>query len=827
MKKKVIFLLVLITALVSMARVGSHTSGYYPGDSLVFTIDTVLPNGRNIIVSINGLPFYEYQNQQIILYKRDTVSNSWEDQPFSKGSPIRWASNEVDTLAKRGKLERVNNIWIKIINDTTQETIRDFVYNIGFGVAPLITQVFLTAGYDDLFGLDGFYGPGRGHLGQDGGIVWNYAINRDNTIGFDTIPKSVYRKWMNVQILKNNILILDQNAEASISGNSSVHLFNKTIAVAARKELSWDGNGSNMFEYVYQNDSNTHWKWFKFRTTRAHGVITGSNEIATALSKGLNQCYAPNERVEVYINGSYWNFSYMQEKINQYTYARQFNVYPNNISIMQPERGRYTFPRMYEQFFPSHDFCIIKTPWDTNRISIVGIREEGSKANFEILSKSVKRIIEMYIDSTSGIDYYDSLFNLIHLQDFIDYGIFQDYINGGDIVSNNLQIAMIPGGKIGIIPQDYDGMSSPQGIGWDYIKFQSEQAILVGSILKIIFRSTRGVDDLIRRTQDLLNFQFPQEKVDSIIQSYRQGQYTYLEKNYNSWSGFPNGGFYATTDSGMDKIYAFLDNRTEEIRDEVASYWMPQNNYNLDSINLITVDFTHVVGDRQAWLKVNSYIHRSGFSKPYYPLPTIQISIPSGYYLQEFPDSSGTFELYLTTAQKLTMKRYYTPLPVELIFFTCSQVDDGIQLRWETASEFNNSHFTIERSETGTVFDSIGFVLGTGNPSTYKFVDATGGYYRLKQIDNNREFKFSNSIDCRYTITDISQKIFPNPTNGVVTINNITGTVVVIDFLGHTILTQEIDKNNSVSLDSYPSGLYLFKIIKPTGDIITKKIFKK
>jgi len=89
------------------------------------------------------------------------------------------------------------------------------------------------------------------------------------------------------------------------------------------------------------------------------------------------------------------------------------------------------------------------------------------------------------------------------------------------------------------------------------------------------------------------------------------------------------------------------------------------------------------------------------------------------------------------------------PLPVELMQFNASCNDGTPLLTWYTASETNNNYFVIERSEDGSVFDSIARVNGSGNTNEiimYQFLDYTSNgseiYYRLRQIDfdgNNTE----------------------------------------------------------------------------------------
>jgi photosystem II stability/assembly factor-like uncharacterized protein len=117
--------------------------------------------------------------------------------------------------------------------------------------------------------------------------------------------------------------------------------------------------------------------------------------------------------------------------------------------------------------------------------------------------------------------------------------------------------------------------------------------------------------------------------------------------------------------------------------------------------------------------------------------------------------------------------------PVELIGFTASIKDDNVNLRWITASEINNSGFEIERSHTSTSlsmtkWEKIGFIEGKGTTTEkqfYSFIDknlAPGKYqYRLKQIDFDGSFEYSNIVEVEVGIPDefsLAQN-YPNPFN--------------------------------------------------------------
>lgn len=125
------------------------------------------------------------------------------------------------------------------------------------------------------------------------------------------------------------------------------------------------------------------------------------------------------------------------------------------------------------------------------------------------------------------------------------------------------------------------------------------------------------------------------------------------------------------------------------------------------------------------------------------------------------------------------------PLPVELTSFAAFINANSVELKWVTATEVNNYGFEIDRqpgsrqSAVGN-WQKIGFVQGNGNSNSskeYCFTDheATFGSfaYRLKQLDNDGTFKYSETVEV--TVGQVPNDYslnqnFPNPFNPSTTI---------------------------------------------------------
>jgi hypothetical protein len=119
-------------------------------------------------------------------------------------------------------------------------------------------------------------------------------------------------------------------------------------------------------------------------------------------------------------------------------------------------------------------------------------------------------------------------------------------------------------------------------------------------------------------------------------------------------------------------------------------------------------------------------------------------------------------------------------IPVELTSFSAMQTGSTIRLRWNTATETNNHGFEIERQvkKDGAYnnWNVIGFKEGHGTatkPSKYTFIDnnfdnsATSISYRLKQVDYNGSFEYSNIVEIK-NIAPLEFNLdqnYPNPFN--------------------------------------------------------------
>ena len=136
--------------------------------------------------------------------------------------------------------------------------------------------------------------------------------------------------------------------------------------------------------------------------------------------------------------------------------------------------------------------------------------------------------------------------------------------------------------------------------------------------------------------------------------------------------------------------------------------------------------------------------------------------------------SIGSSQTECIANMDLCLAKYTQVVPVELTSFIAISQNQQVTLNWITATELNNNGFEVQRSIANSEFVTVGFVKGAGTttaPQEYSFTDrnlSNGSYaYRLKQIDFNGLYDYSNAIEVEVLNLDnysLAQN-YPNPFN--------------------------------------------------------------
>lgn len=158
-------------------------------------------------------------------------------------------------------------------------------------------------------------------------------------------------------------------------------------------------------------------------------------------------------------------------------------------------------------------------------------------------------------------------------------------------------------------------------------------------------------------------------------------------------------------------------------------------------------------------------------------------------------------------------------LPVTIHSFNIENTSTSNLLHWQTSSEINNHYFEIEYSKNGTDFTNIGRKEAAGNSNTlldyhfvHKGVDAGMHYYRLKQVDYDGKYSYSDIKSVFVKGEDNEVSIFPNPTSEFISILGMTnGRYEIKDFSGKLVRSGDFI-SSVLSLEGLSAGIYFVSL---------------
>ncbi len=216
---------------------------------------------------------------------------------------------------------------------------------------------------------------------------------------------------------------------------------------------------------------------------------------------------------------------------------------------------------------------------------------------------------------------------------------------------------------------------------------------------------------------------------------------------------------------------------------------------------------------------------------------TIAKRVGSGNWLQNGtlsnPDNTLSFIQNDNSVRRAAMSGFSNfaivngiqPLPVTWLGFTGVYKNGQTHLQWTTAAEENNHGFEVEKSPDGKTFKQIGFVKAVSGKQTvyaYSFTDSSRecGYYRLKQLDNNAAFEYSEIVPVNCEKPGLaSPAVYPNPAHShirlVLPVDELA-TVRLLDQNGsligyYTGTEQQINQKLVTILPALPPGLYVLQ----------------
>ncbi len=207
-------------------------------------------------------------------------------------------------------------------------------------------------------------------------------------------------------------------------------------------------------------------------------------------------------------------------------------------------------------------------------------------------------------------------------------------------------------------------------------------------------------------------------------------------------------------------------------------------------------------------------------------------------------DQAILFGRALTTAGAISLNNNYVelnnlPLSIEIVSFSGkNETNLSNKLEWVTNSNLQVNFFTIEKSLNKVDFETIGESIFQIDNCNYSFFDSlvsnTQNYYRLKYMNYNNEFQFSNLILINSYNTYSLISMYPNPCKEKLYIDFIEFEEVekynlkFYNNLGKEFCSNILSQSkNEILTSNWSKGLYFYilsnkNILLKTGKIVVE-----
>lgn len=205
------------------------------------------------------------------------------------------------------------------------------------------------------------------------------------------------------------------------------------------------------------------------------------------------------------------------------------------------------------------------------------------------------------------------------------------------------------------------------------------------------------------------------------------------------------------------------------------------------------------------------------------------------YFQYGYQAPDGTFPSQLAYLESGT-------LPITLLNLKGQLQDNNVLLQWQTATEQNSNHFTVQRSQDGIHFSDVGSVKAAGNSSTIKSYNYTDPavvklglrklFYRVQEVDNDEKKQLSNIVSLDITNANSKFIAYPNPAKNMIELElpyalSQTAQIVLYDLNGRKVMQQKPQLNNQhqlLKVNNLPQGNYNLQVIEGSKKLYSTKV---
>ncbi len=151
------------------------------------------------------------------------------------------------------------------------------------------------------------------------------------------------------------------------------------------------------------------------------------------------------------------------------------------------------------------------------------------------------------------------------------------------------------------------------------------------------------------------------------------------------------------------------------------------------------------------------------------------------------------------------------------------QKQNTAHITWSVSSQTANDKYIIEHSLNGRDFSPIGEIRGDGANAAERHYEYTHGapspgnnYYRIKQVDFDGKYSYSNIASMQYKGDGEGIKVYPNPSSNHITVvvqdRFKNRSIEIYNAIGLLVKEASIDGNNRVTISDLPGGVYYIRL---------------
>lgn len=290
----------------------------------------------------------------------------------------------------------------------------------------------------------------------------------------------------------------------------------------------------------------------------------------------------------------------------------------------------------------------------------------------------------------------------------------------------------------------------------------------------------------------------------------------------------------------FEVIFSYNNLFTGTLPTSTPSFWQYQVTFNSSNTNVIPNITTNNLGNvpisshQQNDLNLNNnntYIGSAsnlGFTEnTLYTDPNI---------IELFGFQNAKLEVNLPCMNEVLSSEFTIPLSVKLSAFQIQGNGPNVFLNWTTQSEENMDRFEVQKSNDASNWYEVAKVSSKAVDGSsifalnYSVEDPKpfegNNYYRLKMINKDQSSQYSSTL--LHTIEKQKVEIFPNPSNGFISIKGLTqnSQISIYNNLGQKLYESSVSdhgQSSDIDLHNFQNGNYIMKIINPDFTSQTKQ----